>query len=145
MCLFTSPCVGILKIVIHVPSPVLSCVLLTIPEIGRTHTSTQHTHIHTHIGCAVSTSSINLFYFVVDRSEAQKDIHRASLMWAPIKEDDVKSEESKKNCSSWDFQIIISEKFNALNHLFQSLGLWDLNDDLAREFPLNQLLYLPTR
>ena len=62
-------------------------------------------------------SSINLFYFVVDRSEAQKDIHRASLMWAPIKEDDVKSEESKKNCSSSEFRIIISQKFNLLNQL----------------------------
>ena len=63
---------------------------------NRLHTYT-HAYIHS---SAVSISSVNLFYFVVNRSEAQKDIHRASLMWAPIKEDDVKSEESKKNCSS---------------------------------------------
>lgn len=104
--------VDILKVVTYVPRPVLSSILLTIPEIGWTHT-----HKHIHISCDLIMSSINLFYFVVDRSEAQKDIHRASLMWAPIKEDDVKSEESKKNCSSSEFRIIISQKFNLLNQL----------------------------
>lgn len=81
------------------------------------HATRTHTHKHIHISCDLIISSINLFYFVVDRSEAQKDIHRASLMWAPIKEDDVKSEESKKNCSSSEFRIIISQKFNLLNQL----------------------------
>lgn len=31
--------------------------------------------------------------FVVNRTEAQKDIHRASLMWSPLKEDQQKHDE----------------------------------------------------
>jgi len=32
-------------------------------------------------------------HLLVNRTEAQKDIHRASLMWMPLKEDEQKHEE----------------------------------------------------
>ena len=33
------------------------------------------------------------FLYLVNRTEAQKDIHRASLMWSPLKEDEQKQKE----------------------------------------------------